>query len=710
MALTLAATLAAHQRGPARLPALRVRALPTRAGFPVLRWQRIYTGAENSQTAAATLTPAGTLLRFRNDGGTVRVNRVTDAETTDTGYGTWVSTGASATSGRGIAVDSITGLIVLVYPRGNTLYYRSSTDDGATWSAEATVVARAAAINWPAFAFREDASQGCAFFEEGNAVYRIRLTAVSPITWAAGATVWTRSMATVTGVAATHRAGDFALIVTGTRTTTLEPEVNACHFGDQTFPADTWSTLKLVTESDPASTVAYRRPKIARLPSGSLTATFHYDENSATNPFDAYYETHPPFGAGPTSEWTEPTPHEAEGNDGLALTCWRTGAGAVFAAVPSGVWRARLDENADLSPGVVQARATLRPFGASLRLELDDTDGALSLAAPSALFVGCAVELAIGYRSGTGGAAEYGAAWTFIADTISHRLDGKGRRLCTIEAHGLWELLGRWQAPQAWQVAAGSLSRAAIFSRIVARAAGILATSATSPEAPTSDWTTPTPSWSLAQGEYASNAAKRLLQLTEDFARADGTVMEIVGTSAVSPANHSFDWRPTGSEHPVFDLEIIDGPKAVNWGRAVGPDRYADSVDFADLYATGPRRRIVRQLEATTNARADGYARGYRRSYRNSAGEWVSVVDAGQRLQTPLALSETTIARHSADRGTLRVPVHCGLQLFDLLDVTHPLLLAGTATYRAVGLTLDYAAGAAGKPARYDMEVALGDP
>jgi hypothetical protein len=707
MSLTLAASLAAHQRGPARLPALRVRALNTRAGFPILRWQRIYSGAEANVQTAATLTPLGTLLRFRNNGGTVQVNRVTNAKTATTGFGSWVNTGASATSGRGIAADSVAGLTILVYPRGNILYYRTSTDDGATWSAEATAVNHGAPVNWPAFAFREDATAGCAFFEQGNTLYRLRLTSLSPITWAASATAWTRTMATINGIGATHRGGDYALAITGTRTTTLHPEVNAAIFGDQAFPTDTWSTLKLIIDADPASTLAYRRARIARLTGGSILAAWHQLE-SGPNTFNAHYTSHPPAGSGPTTEWIEPEPFEPTGDDGVSLTNVRDGV--IFATTAPGVWRATLAGTADLSPGLVSVRASLRPFSASLHLELDDTSGTLALAAPEALFAGCAIELALGYRSGTAGAPEYGATWTFIADRITHRLDGKGRRLCTIEGTGLWELLGRWQAPQAWQVPAGTLTRSAIFTRILARAAGILAVSATSPEAPTTDWTTPTPSWSLAQGEYADNAARRLFQLTDDLPRADGSAIEVVGTSTTTPANHTFAWQATGTDHPVYDLELSEAPKPVNWARAIGPDRYADSIDYPDLYATGPRRRTVRQLDATTNARADGYARGIRRSWRNAiTGGWNHVVNSRQRLQSQHDAAETTIARQTADRGTLRIPVHCGLQLFDLLDVTHPLLQAGTTRYRAVELTLDYAAGPAGN-ARYDLEIALGDP
>ena len=74
MAVTLSASLAAHQQSRSRRPILRAEAWGTRAGSEVLRWTRIYAGSEaDNPHALATIASGGSqhVIRARNTGGTV---------------------------------------------------------------------------------------------------------------------------------------------------------------------------------------------------------------------------------------------------------------------------------------------------------------------------------------------------------------------------------------------------------------------------------------------------------------------------------------------------------------------------------------------------------------------------------------------------------------------------------------------------------------
>jgi len=209
--IPLSASLAAHQAGTARLPAIWVTASATRGGADLLRWTRCYTGSEADCPHAAVLTPAGTLLRVRNDAGAVRQSRVPAVSPAST-FSTWTQ---------------ITSLVA-----GGSL------------------------------AIAAHGSDLCVFFTVAGStsVYRLRRTAGA---WGTAAE-WScaGSVAALSGVAATHDGSDFQLLVSGTEATTSHKRVWAVAMGDRGFTTDSWSALSNVAESDSGSTAAFGWPAI----------------------------------------------------------------------------------------------------------------------------------------------------------------------------------------------------------------------------------------------------------------------------------------------------------------------------------------------------------------------------------------------------------------------------------------------------------------
>ncbi|MGE5595520.1 MAG: hypothetical protein ACM3S1_05735 [Hyphomicrobiales bacterium] len=359
--------------------------------------------------------------------------------------------------------------------------------------------------------------------------------------------------------------------------------------------------------------------------------------------------------------WTEPTPHEAASAYGLALGVGSTGA---WASTPSGVWRAELAANADLSSRLVSARYRITPRSARCTIELDDAPGD---GVPGALRAGGTIDLRTGYRTSSG--AEYGHTLTFVVDRIA-RTAARGRRTVRIEASGAWEQLGRFRWPQAWQTAAGELLRSQIAARIAARA-GLAANSSS----PSADWLGYQPSFVIAQGESGATALARLLEVVSDGVRTgeeDG--LTIVGLSDGDAPAYAYGGP---GEHPIAAFELVDEPPAANWVRVQGPDRYADELGFTSIYAHGPALRTVRNLDATTDTKATSWAQNALR--RDQWG-------------TPTA--------------TLTAPAQVGQQLFDVVTVTVPELGIAAEEYRVIGIALDYRRGPAG--ARYDTLLELG--
>ena len=119
-----------------------------------------------------------------------------------------------------------------------------------------------------------------------------------------------------------------------------------------------------------------------------------------------------------------------------------------------------------------------------------------------------------------------------MIERVSHTF-APGKSTTTIEAGGGWEQLERWRAPQAWQVAAGAMTRDAIFQRVASRA-GLEWLSGTGDEAPSSDWTTYKPAFAVAQGESGKAVLLRLLAVVPDYVRANGGTLTVLGIPDVS--------------------------------------------------------------------------------------------------------------------------------------------------------------------------------
>ncbi|MCC7365310.1 MAG: hypothetical protein IT303_13165 [Dehalococcoidia bacterium] len=658
-------SLTAHQKLPHRAPALQLFAHPDRGGHVILRWERLYSGAEPDSTHAAAIANDGSLIRARNDAGNLRVSRVTNPGPGST-YSSWSLLTAGLSTGSGVALAARSAELLLAYSTGTALLVRTSADNGASWSAPTTVVTEASNVTSIAVAFT--GSDACLFYGiagSATTLKRLRRTAGA---WAGSGTNWTNtaSVASITGIAATHDGGDFAIIVTGTAATTTHRRAWSCSMGDLLSPVNTWTALATIAEADAASGVTFAWPSISLYAGARLRATFRQAEAGSVA-FTRAMET---LLLSATSAWAEPFPHEASSSYGLALA---PAATYVWAATPSGVWRAPIPANADLSPRVLSCTYRLTPHSARCTVELDNTDGALA-AAPNptvpALMTGGSIVVLPGYRSGAGGAIQYGVALRFTIDRLTYRLHD-GRRTLRIDASGGWERAERFHMPQPWQAASGLALRSAIFIRLAARAALTNASTGAS-----ADWTAYQPGFAVAPGETLASAIRRLMSVVTDGIRTGTMAVDMLVTGRpTSPAPAGAFGAP--GEHPITTIELVDEPPPANWLRLQGPDRYAEAVDLPSIAQHGPRIRPLRNLDASTNAKASAYADAARRR---------------DQLEEPVA--------------ELVCPFHAGLELFDPIAVTAPGLGLATTTYRVLAAGLDYRRGPTG--ARYDSLITLG--
>lgn len=533
--ITLTPTLAAAQAAFERTPSLSLVATARRGGAHLLPFTRIYPGDGEADSPHAAVTAAdGSLIRARNDAGTLYVQRVTSPALGDD-FTAWTNLQTGLVVGSGVALAAISGEVLLMYTRGTTLYYRTSANNGSSWSAEGTAVAHGATISWIAVALRVSTGNACAFFTAGTNLYRLRRTSG---TWAGAATSSAITPSSWSGVAAVHDTADFCLLLTGVAVAPgSAPSVWAAQMGDGGLPSNTFTSLLVVTQADSASTTTYTGPSLAYMGAASLHQGAFAHKDSASPAYNRVMLVRPQANDLFTVDWTEPAPAEPTGANGAAVAV-DTASSIAFLATPSGVWRATFGGSSDLSSRVSQARVRIGPESARAELVLDNADGLL-LDCPNSSFpgltVGGTLTVNAGYITASGG-AEYGTTWSFTIDSIEHVVTGHqihlnrvspgARRVAVVRASGGWEQLARWRAPQAWQ--ASGLTRGAIAARIAARS-GFPLVSGSGAEAPTGDWTGSSPSFALQHGESGATAISRLLAPINDGLRGDLPYLTIRG-------------------------------------------------------------------------------------------------------------------------------------------------------------------------------------
>lgn len=147
MSVALSASLTAHQRATARQPFLGVTATLKRAQSDLLRWVRLYTGAEADARIAAVVAPDGSLIRARISGSSIVVSRVATPGPGST-FSAWTTlTSTSISSATPIALAAKAGELILAYgDTTRTVRYFTSVNNGVSWSGTTALITEASNI------------------------------------------------------------------------------------------------------------------------------------------------------------------------------------------------------------------------------------------------------------------------------------------------------------------------------------------------------------------------------------------------------------------------------------------------------------------------------------------------------------------------------------------------------------------------------------
>ncbi|MCY4615157.1 MAG: hypothetical protein OXC71_02015 [Chloroflexi bacterium] len=654
----LTPTLEAAQRSSSAKPYLRVLLHDRDVGALRLRWRRVYSGSEPDGPCAAAVTGDGALLRVRIDPstGALMRQRVAQPEPTSD-FSVWTAVATVAGGPRvGLAANGTRAMIASVRTDGVAVEVRESSDSGATFGAPSTVGVATSAVTAVACSMASDGT-AAVLYAAGGIVYGVRRFRTAR--WRPPG-AWSRSLATVNGLAASFEA-DHNVLVSGTNIDGTAGVWSTTYGAGGAYPPGSWRRLGEVASAAPGTHTTYRA-------SGTVTADVPqlvFVESYAGG--GAYDRVHIVAGVGDSlhrdQQWRDPRPFDHRSAYGLAIAA---GAAGAWLASPNAVWQAPYPvPETDLTADVLEATMIQGRRGGRFRLLLRNDHARYALdAPPPGLAAGGELRPAPGYVTSAGEESSSGPG--FWITKVRHRYEPGGASV-EVEAVDGWGLLDAWTAPRQFVWAAGEANASHVLTGVMQRA-GVMLTGS----GPSLESVTLRPAFTARAGERGSTAARRLLAMLPDDVVMRGHVAYLTEPRADDSAVASF-----GADDPLVRLTMESGAPATGWARIFGAGVLAEAIHEASL-AEGGAAAIVVDENIDAQARAD-------------------------------ARAETVLRRSQLDlgRGELVVRPHAGLEVGDVVAVTSKQAGLEERRFRASGLHLRYVRG--GKRPVYEQRIALSD-
>jgi hypothetical protein len=346
--------------------------------------------------------------------------------------------------------------------------------------------------------------------------------------------------------------------------------------------------------------------------------------------------------------WREPVPFDLGTDYGQAIAF--SGL-AAWLSTPSGVWTASLSvPSLDVTADVLEAAIDERPFEGRARIVLRNDDGRYSTL-PAAIKPGAEVRISPGYMTSSGGQVSDGPAYWI--ERIERR-SGNGDATVALEAREAWALLEGWRARRQYRWAAGEENVFGILQYLFARAglefSGSGASSASS---------NLYPAFTVHPGEDGRKAVLRLLAMVPDAVFVRGEFALLTEPLASEATDYAY-----GTSHAIYSGRYADEPLQTDRVQVFG------SGVFGERFRQVDDRNVV--TLAAAEARADYVLRA---------------------------------ATMAATEGEITVPVNCGQELHDVVEVTDAQAGLSAAKRRVTGLALRYSTGP--RPA-FEQRIRLG--
>jgi hypothetical protein len=331
--------------------------------------------------------------------------------------------------------------------------------------------------------------------------------------------------------------------------------------------------------------------------------------------------------------WYEPVPFDLSSEYGMAITHYGDYG---WLSTPSAVWQAKLtEESIDLTADVVSLRQEMDKNSGRLSVKLRNDDGRYS-SLPSPVDIGCQLEISPGYVTSQG--SEFSTGLTFTLESFEYISSGGNSSLILYGINGSSQL-SIWKARHQfrWNQTTGETSVEDIVAFLLSRVGINLEVKSQS--ALISSYY---PDFTVHPGQSGDNILEKLLSFVPDVLFVEGNKAYIVNPQSSDSSEYSY-----GKSHPIFEGKYNNKAWNINRVMVEGYDPVEEEKIFKESFSWD---QINKQND---------------RFYRLEDNNIGTVTGIEQRGEVYLREAEI-----ESISGSIKIPVNCGQQLFDVIDIT----------------------------------------
>ncbi|MDP2718266.1 MAG: hypothetical protein Q8P44_00315, partial [Dehalococcoidia bacterium] len=439
---TLSAALEAAAKADSHTPAVRVRLYNQRPNLPRYQFTSIYAGLETDNYNAACFAGDGSLNRARIQSGAPNYSAYHSRVTTPgpgSDFTSWTLVDVVSTASKvALAVYGATVMLFTLNVDGLTLQVKTSTDNGATWSAWVSIFTCAVTPGHIAAAFNADGSICMLFFDEGNTIKTAKYEAAA---WGAPA-AWTNTLTAINGISAIFDAA-WRLAFAGTDGSSNEG-VWICSY----TTAYAWTALLNVITASPGAAIKFWFPSLDKPSSFNMIFMEDFSGTEAYSQMRLTAEAASSVFA--DNLWTEPAVFN---NYGKTIFTLLHNTVYLWIVRQNRILIAPTDSNMqDISANLQNVEAITTPRDGSVAVELRND---IKQYNSPILGIGAQLEVEWGYQTTSG--ALFASVSTYWIERLEYRREAYKSTL-VIHALDAWGVLKKLRARYQYVWAAGATS------------------------------------------------------------------------------------------------------------------------------------------------------------------------------------------------------------------------------------------------------------
>ncbi len=654
---TLSNTLVAAQKQASHIPCVKLEAVNKTAGVTRLDWQRLYSGIEEDYFHTLTIAGDGSLIRARittpSDSRKLYVQRTANPSA-ESDFGNWTYTNQY----NAVVVTAVSfGATVYIFwiKSDRKIQLITSINYGSSWSAVQLIdYAPSTAINGISAACKTNGDIAL-FFADQSTLYVKKLVNGQ---WQPKS-AWNKSTGGLSGMSAFYD-NDWLLFITG-KDSGGNYKLWSLVYGDEgNLPAGNWGELKTFAEAPSDDNYSYRHTFLDKPDVFRCGYIEKFEGNEAySRPFFSYTIDSTAFA---NNLWYEPQPFDLSSEYGLAAAhyndcCWLSSA--------NGVWRASLAvQSLELDDEIISLKNETDGAASKLTVELiNDNAKFASLTAP--LAIGCRLNFSPGYKTSHGN--ELSSGQSFSLDTYEY-INSDGVSKLVLYASNRWRDIERWVSKQQfrWNGNSDDMNIKEILAFILARAG--LRLEVISESATANDFY---PDFCINPGMKGNDVIRKLLSFMPDLLFIEGDKAYLINPSADDASIYSYS---ASSDNPT--------------AHSISKGRYLTKI---------PDYNYIKNKVFDNKSG---------QHFITSCYDWEDIKNSSARIET---LDDSNISTVSLgqDRGNaimrkyhmksavdyICVPVNCGQQVYDVIDITDKHAGLTAIKRRVIGISLFYNTG-----------------